>query len=256
MEELWKLTKKGKVGLLTFCSYPKNFLNMDVMIKLNEMLDQIESDESIRAIIINSEIENVFISGADVKIFKNETENKMFEFINFSSEIFNRFESMDKPIIAAINGICLGGGCEFALACDIRVGSENIKIGLPEIIYGLIPGGGGVKRLMNLLSAGQIKRMLLTGNSFSGKEAYEIGLIDVMTSEENVLKEAFKIANRIAMQSPRIVKGVKSLVRTYLEEGNEKGYEQEVQYTKEVMTSEDAKEGLQAFFERRLPKYK
>lgn len=255
MEQVWKLTQKKQVGLLTFCSYPKNFLNEDVMLELNQVLDQIEQDESIRVVIINSEIEHVFISGADVNIFKNENEEKVFEFIELSSAIFERMEHMEKPFIAAINGVCLGGGCEFALACDIRVASIDTKIGLPEIIYGLIPGGGGIKRLMSLVPKGQIMRMLLTGNSFQAREAQQMGLVDVVTSNEELLKEAYKIANRIAMQSPRIVKKMKALVQEYSTEAFERTTEKEIQYTREVMTSDDCKEGLDAFFHRRLPKY-
>lgn len=255
MNDIWKLEIKKKVGVVTFNNPPKNFFNMEVMQELGLLLKQIEDDNSIRVVIIKSGIKGVFISGADVNIFKNRP-GLVDNFVKGSGAILKTIENFPKPIIAAIEGAAIGGGCEVAVSCDIRVAGESSRFGLSEIIYGLIPAGGVIKRLENILTRGQMMRMLLTGFTYNAIESKDIGLIEEVVPDEKVMKAALKIANRIAALSPLAVSSIKGLINLAIESDFDDHFEKTAAKFEQMLESEDLQEGLAAFFERRLPVYK
>lgn len=254
MENVWKLEKKKKIGIITFNNPPKNFFDMEVMFELDLILKAIEDDNSIHVIIIKSDIEGVFVSGADVNIFKKDR-GSIANFVERSGKILRRIEKFPKPIIAAINGAAIGGGCELAVCCDIRIAGESSHFGQPEIIYALIPAGGVIKRISNLLTRGQMMKMLLTGFTYNAKDAYKIGLVEEVVPDDDVMKIALKIANRIASLSPLAVKSVKKLINQDLDINFDNDYQKTLSAFNTIIESDDLKEGLSAFFERRMPVY-
>lgn len=255
MSENWKLIKEKNVGILSFERHPKNYINFDVMTELREILGQIDNDLDIKVLIIDSNIPEVFISGADVGIFDQEFSN-VSHFVEESRKVFRKMEALSKPIIAAIDGICLGGGCEFALSCDIRVASQKAQFGQPEILYSLIPGGGGVQRLSRLVGKGQALKMMLTGFTLSAKEAYRTGLVEELVEEGKALMKAKKIAQRIERLSPLAIKTLKELVYKGEAVDIEKAYLLDYDAFQKILKSYDMKEGINAFFERRVPEYR
>ncbi len=256
MGKYWFLEIDKQIGILSFKNPPKNFLNMDIMNELNLELDSIENDSKILVLLIKSDIPEAFISGVDVKIFKEYANDQIMEFIEISRSVFNKIENLSKPVIAVIDGFCLGGGCEFAVSCDIKIASIKAKFGFPEIIYGLIPGGGVIRRLSRLITRGQAMKMLLTGFTINAEQSLDIGLIDEMCSEHEVMNNAFKIAERITKNSPLLIKTIKNLINQSIYHDKDFFQEIEIKEIKKIFTSFDFKEGLLAFFERRSPDYK
>lgn len=249
---MWNLKVEKSVAVLSFYEEPANTMDLDFFIGLEEQLDQISENMNIRVVIIRSRREGIFISGADVNIFRSAG---VAPFISKAQQVFDKMIHLEKPVIAAIEGSCLGGGCEFALCCDIRIASETAVFGQPEILYGLIPGGGGIQRLVRLAGRGRALKMLLTGYTYHAAEAFSYGIIDEIAKEGEAFKAARKIARRIAMTSPAAVKAMKKLVN----EGQDMEFKAACSLDQatflELSEGREAKEGLRAALEKRLPDY-
>ena len=182
-----------------------NTLSSEVAQELENVLNELENNSQVRVLIITGFGDKFFIAGAEIKEFLNKTANEGRILVSKIQQVFNRIENYSKPIIAAINGYCLGGGLELALSCDIRYASENAKLGQPEISLGIIPGGGGTQRLPRLVGKGKANEIMYTGDQISAEEALKIQLVQKVTSQDSLLEESKILAKKIANQSPLII---------------------------------------------------
>jgi len=195
-----------------------------------------------------------FCSGANIKelMEKHPVEAEIFS--RLGHKVFNHIENMEKPVIAAVNGYALGGGCELAMAADIRIASESAKFGQPEVNLGLIPGFGGTQRLSRLVGIGRAKELIFTGRIIDAKEAQDIGLVNKVVREEELLERSKEMALVLAEKSPLILKIAKNLINSNYD--IKKGLEMEIMDFSEVFASEDHMEGIKAFLEKRKPKFR
>ncbi|HPR04599.1 MAG TPA: enoyl-CoA hydratase/isomerase family protein, partial [Deltaproteobacteria bacterium] len=190
--------KVDGIALVTF-NRPEalNALNTAVNRRLFEVLTEVENDEDIRVIVLTGAGEKAFVAGADIKEMSTLDPLDAKEFALVSKRALDKIWNMDLPVIAAINGFCLGGGLEYAMCCDIRIASDDAKFGLPEITLGILPGGGGTQRLPRLIGFGKAKELCLTGSVFGAVEALRLGLVNHVYPKERMLDEAMNLAGRI-----------------------------------------------------------
>lgn len=248
--EYVKVEKKKETGTIVL-NRPEamNVLGSKALQELGDSLSGLEKDGRIRAVIITGE-EN-FSAGVDVEELKDKHPEEAEAFSRLGHSICDRVENMGKPVIAAVNGYALGGGCEIALACDMRIAGESAKFGQPEINLGLIPGFGATQRLTRLVGTGRAKEMILTGRIIDAKEALSIGLINRMVKDEELADRAEEIAQVLAQKSPIAVKLAKNSINRALE--IKKGLEMESAFFSECFASSDHIEGINAFLEKRTP---
>ncbi|MCK9905762.1 enoyl-CoA hydratase-related protein, partial [Frankia sp. Cpl3] len=190
-----------------------------------------------------------FIAGADIKEFTQLNHTNAEEMAVAGQKLFHRVEAFSKPVIAAINGACLGGGLELAMACHIRLASPEAKLGLPELSLGLIPGYGGTQRLPKLVGRGKATQMILTSEMIGGEEACRIGLVEAVYPLEQLVEEAKKLAAAITQKSAVAIKLALAAIHAGVDQGLAAGQQQEAQLFGEAFRSEDVKEGVQAFIE-------
>lgn len=254
MENL-KWSTEGRVATVTITRPPANALSSGLISELESVLDQVETNDEVRVILIHGE-GKFFSAGADIKEF---TTIKGDGFTNLSENgqnVFERMESFPKPIIAAIHGAALGGGLELAMACHIRLVTENAKLGLPELQLGLIPGFAGTQRLPRYVGTARAAEMMITSEPITGLEAVQYGLANNAYLEEELLENAYILAKKMANKSPISVKATLNLLN-YAKTGQfYEGVKKEAQLFGEVFVSEDAKEGITAFLEKRKPDFK
>ncbi|MHC1585281.1 MAG: enoyl-CoA hydratase/isomerase family protein, partial [Candidatus Syntropharchaeia archaeon] len=195
---------------------------------------------------------------ADISIFKTMTPTEYMDFAYRLGGLglYKKIEDLSKPVIAAINGYALGGGCELAMVCDIRIASENAKFGQPEINIGIIPGAGGTQRLPRLVGAGIAKELVFTGDIIDAKEAERIGLVNRVVPADKLMETVMEIANKIKKKSPLILKIAKKVINQGMETDLTAGLEYESKMLAICFSTEDQKEGVNAFFEKRKPEFK
>jgi enoyl-CoA hydratase len=233
-----------------------NALNKQTIEELHDALVEAENQNEIRAIILTGAGQKAFVAGADIAEFANFSvaEGKQLSSIGHF-KIFNFIENYSKPIIAAVNGFALGGGLELAMACHIRVVSDNAKMGLPEVSLGLIPGYGGTQRLAQLLGKGKAFEMIVTADMIGAQEAYKWGLANHVTTQEELLNKCFEITGKMATKSPTAIKtAIKVINAGY--NNNLNGYEVEIEEFGKSFDTKDFKEGVSAFLEKRKPDFK
>ena len=210
--------KNNSIAILTFNRpVSLNALNTEVNKKLVELLDEAEADSEIRVVILTGSGEKAFIAGADIKEMQNLNSIGAREFALNAKRAADKIYNLKKPVIAAINGFCLGGGLEYALACDIRLASENAKFALPEITLGIMPGSAGTQRLSRLIGVGKAKELIYTGAMISAQEALELGVINHVYKKETLMDEAKSIAEKIAGKSSVAL----SLIKSSINKGTE-----------------------------------
>lgn len=249
------LRKEGKVAYL-FIHREKalNALNQNVMTKLDQLFSELESDEEILVIIITGAGSKAFVAGADINEIK-EAGNKRTEVVRKGQEIFFKIRNSSKVVIAAVNGYALGGGCELAMACDIRIASENAKLGFPETTLGLMPGYGGTQFLPRLIGLGGAKYMILTGETLTATEAHRFGIVEKICSPEHLMDEVNRLARKIASNGPFAVKACKRAIHKGIELPLEQALRVEMEEYDRVSRSNDAEEGLTSFIEKRPPAF-
>lgn len=233
-----------------------NALNKQTIEELHEALVEAENQEDIRAIIITGSGQKAFVAGADIAEFANfsVSEGKQLSSLGHF-KVFNFIENYSKPIIAAVNGFALGGGLELAMACHLRVVSDNAKMGLPEVSLGLIPGYGGTQRLAQLLGKGKAFEMIVTADMINAQDAYKWGLANYVTTQEELLNKCFEITSKIATKSPTAIKtAIKVINAGY--NNNLNGYEVEIEEFGKSFGTKDFKEGVSAFMEKRKADFK
>lgn len=248
--------KREWVAVLTINRPDKlNALNSKVHSEGVAALDELKKDDSIRVLIITGAGSKSFIAGADISEFEGKT--PVTQRSNFHEQtLFNSIDSFPKPVIAMINGFCLGGGCELALACDIRLASENSRLGQPEINLGIIPGGGGTQRLTRLVGEGKAMEMILTGDMINAQTALDLGLVNQVYAPEELEPKTFELANKIAEKSPIALQMAKEAVKLASRSNLDEGLRREVDLFAICFSTEDKAEGVAAFLEKRKPVFK
>jgi enoyl-CoA hydratase len=247
-----RVGRKNGVGLITL-SRPEvlNVLDTETLRELGDILVRLENDREVRAVIITGE--KHFCAGADINELKGKSPKKAEDFSRLAHRVFNAIEDMGKAVIAAIHGYALGGGCEMALACDIRIAGEGAKLGQPEINLGIIPGGGATYRLARLAGIAKAKEMILTGKVLGAKEAEAIGLLNQVVKDEEVMKAAEEMASLLAQKSPFALKAAKKVMKG--DQKAKKALESEIAAFSKCFSTEDHIEGINAFLEKRAPKF-
>lgn len=249
------LSQQGYVALVTI-NRPEamNALNVEVIEELIDAFDMIDVDNT-RCVILTGADVRAFVAGADIAAMANMSSEEARAFAELGHELMETIEYFPMPVIAAVNGYALGGGCELAMACDIRIASENAVFGQPEVGLGITPGFGGTQRLPRLIGSMSVaKELLYTGRNVRSDEALRIGLVSAVHPQESLLDEVWKIANRISANAPIAVENAKTSVNATMELGLEEGIELETDLFSECFDSEDQKEGMAAFLEKRKEK--
>jgi len=249
--------EKGIVKLTINRPEARNALNTTVRQDLRNAIEEIEKDGDVRVVIITGAGEKAFISGADITAFKEATPITIEEYAStVGQQLFSDIESLSVPMIAMINGFCLGGGIELAMCCDIRIASENAKFGQPEINLGIFPGAGGTQRLPRLIGWGKAKELIYTGKIIDAVEAEKIGLVDKVVPPERLEEEVEQLAEAIASKSPLIIKLVKKVINRGLYTDLAAGLAYEKANFALCFATEDHTEGVTAFLEKRKPEFK
>jgi enoyl-CoA hydratase len=249
------LRKEGKVAyLLIHREKALNALNLNVMTRLDQIFSELESDEETLVIIITGAGSRAFVAGADIHEIK-EAGDRRTEVIRKGQEVFFRIRNSRQVVIAAVNGYALGGGCELAMACDLRIASENARLGFPETTLGLMPGYGGTQFLPRLIGMGRAKLMIFTGETLTATEAYQCGLVQKVCSLENLMDEVNRLAKKIASNGPLAVRACKRAIHKGLESPLEKALQIEMEEYDRVARSRDAEEGITSFLEKKTPTF-
>ena len=250
------LDRRERVAIITINRPEKrNALNIKTREEGAALLDELRQDESVRVVVITGAGDKAFIAGADIAEFAGRTATMQREVMTGRS-LFTAIDSFPKPIIAMINGYCLGGGCELALACDIRIASENASFGQPEINLGIIPGGGGTQRLTRLVGEGKAMELILTGEIIDARTAFSIGLVNHVVPAAELEAKTMEIANRIADKGPIALRLAKESVKLASRSNLDEGLRREVDLFALCFSTEDKDEGVKAFLEKRKPEFK
>jgi enoyl-CoA hydratase len=228
-----------------------NALDVATVRELRDRLVELAADDAVRCVIVTGAGERAFIGGADIKYMAQVDTAQAHEFAELGHEVGRLLETMPKPTIAAVNGYALGGGCELALACDIRYASSNAKLGQPEVNYGLVPGWGGTQRLARTTTLGFAKELVLTGRLVDADEAYRRGLVDGV--HDPVLDKAYETARLTTRKGPEALAAAKALLNRALGGDHAENLRVEGEALAEVLPGAEAREGLAAFVEKRAP---
>ncbi|MBU0489554.1 MAG: enoyl-CoA hydratase/isomerase family protein [Bacteroidetes bacterium] len=250
-----KLEIREQVALVTI-SRPQamNALNSEFFNEMNSMLDEIQENRSIRVMVLTGE-GKAFVAGADIAEMSGMTSEQGYRFSKYGQDTFARLETIEIPVIAAVNGFALGGGCELTMACDIRVASAKAKFGQPEVNLGMIPGYAGTQRLSRLAGLGNALYLILSAEMITADEALRMGLVQKVTEPELLMEETMKLANTIAAKGPDAVRLCKQIIRTGFHGGFDNGCRLEAQEFGDRFSTTEAIEGLNAFLEKRKPNW-
>ena len=250
------LERRGKVAIITINRPSKlNALNSKVHEEGVAALDELRKDDSVRVLVITGSGEKAFIAGADISEFEGQTavtQRKTFQ----ERSLFNSLDTFPKPVIAMVNGFCLGGGNELAMACDIRMASETARFSQPEINLGVMCGGGGTQRLPRLIGEGRAMEMALTGDMIDAETAHRFGLVNHVFSSDQLEAETIKLAEKIAEKAPIALQLSKEAVKFASRSNLDEGLRREVDLFAICFSTEDKKEGVAAFLEKRKPEFK
>lgn len=257
MSEVLKEIREGRI-LIAKISRPEalNALNKEVLSSLKNLLEKVEEDKEISGLIITGEGEKAFVAGADIKEFSSYTPFEALKMSENGQNLFSRIENFKKPVIAAVNGYALGGGCELALSCHLRIASKNAKFGQPEVNLGIIPGYGGNIRLPKIIGLGRALEIILTGKMIDAEEAYRIGLVNKVVEQNELIEESIKILNQIIEKAPLAIELALKTVISGFEMEKEDGLKLEAKCFSLLFSTEDFKEGVSAFIEKRKPSFK
>jgi enoyl-CoA hydratase len=251
MPETILVEREGRVAILTINRPDKlNALNQQVRDEMLQILAGLETDDAVGVVVITGAGEKAFIAGADIGEFAGRTPFDQRHAMR-SPRVFDAMAIFPKPVIAMINGFCLGGGCELAMSCDLRIASEKARFGQPEINLGLIPGGSGTQRLPRLVGMGHAMRLILTGDMIGAAEAKEIGLVEMVVPAEELRAKTLELATKIASKSPLTVKVAKESLRASERLSIEDGLAYERDLFCLCFSSADKEEGVKAFLEKR-----
>jgi enoyl-CoA hydratase len=248
--------KKESIAYITL-NRPKvlNSLSRRTWEDLRTALVDAQGDASVRGVILTGAGDKAFIAGADISGLATATSVGAEEASHFGQEVLNLIENLGKPVIAAISGFALGGGCETAMACTLRIASEHAKFGQPEVKLGVLPGGGGTQRLPRLIGKGRALQIILSGEMISAQEAYRIGLVNEVVPSAEVIPRAEAILKQIFANAPLAIKYSLEAVNKGMETSQSEGQALEASFFGLCAGTEDKKEGTQAFLQRRAPQF-
>ncbi len=258
--DLIKVEQNGHVKIVTLNrSDSLNAISFDLSQRFHQLLDGLRYDKDTRVLVITGS-GRAFCAGADLKerssYSEDEKARKILEMIESVSSLFERIEMLEIPTIAAINGYCLGGGLELALACDMRIAGDNCLFGFPEINYGSYPGAGAPTRFPRIIGVGKAKELLFTGRRINATEAERIGLLEKVVPAESILEEAMQLAEEIAQHAPLALRGLKNAINYGLRTTPELSQKISIWFRESIDVSEDYQEGLRARVEKRKPVFK
>lgn len=250
------IEQKGKIGIIKM-NYPKalNALSNQTLEELSEAIDILKNNKEVGGIIITG-VGKAFVAGADISQMKDYGAEEGRNYAELAQSIFNKIENLEKPVIAAVNGYALGGGCELAMSCDIRLASEKAIFGQPEVNLGVIPCFGGTQRLSRLVGTGVAKELIFTGRFVDAKEAYEIRLVNKVVCAENLLEEAENMMKLILEKAPLAIKYSKVAINRGIDLDLNNALELEKDIAGLTFATEDKKEGMYAFLEKRKAIFK
>jgi enoyl-CoA hydratase len=235
----------------------RNALNRATRLEMAVALDDAQADGSVRVLVLSGAGGKSFIAGSDLYELAGLSALEMEAFMaSLAQRFYAKFEALDKPVIAMIDGLCLGAGLELAMACDMRIASEASRFGQPEILLGIIPGGGGTQRLPRLVGPGKAKELIFTGSLIDAPEALRIGLVNRICPQNELETLVIGLAGQMAQQSPLALKWAKRAVNMSQESGMNVGLDYEALAECLLFTSQDREEGMRAFFEKRSPVFK
>jgi len=249
--------KKESIAYVTV-NRPKvlNALSRKTFVELRAAFEDARDDSAVQGVIVTGAGDKAFIAGADISEFTQMTPVQAEEYTRNGQAVVDLIENLGKPAVAAVNGFALGGGCETAMACTIRLATENAKFGLPEVRLGLIPGCGGTQRLPRLVGKGRALQLILSGRMISAQEAYRIGLINEIVPEADLISRAEAILAEISSNAPLSIKFALEAVNKGLETSLAEGLVMEASFFAICASTEDQKEGASAFLEKRKPQFK
>jgi enoyl-CoA hydratase/carnithine racemase len=252
-----KYAVEDRIAIITLDHPPVNALNSQMVKDLDAALDRALEDDAVKVIIITGAGRTAFVAGADIgEIDQIQDADHAEELLRAGHAVFSKIETSKKPVIAAINGICLGGGLEMAMACHIRVAGDRARIGQPEINLGIIPGWGGTQRLPRIVGPSKAAEMILTGDPIRAQEAYRLGLVNQVVPMSDVLKEAKDLARKIAGKSAVAIGCAMEAIERGRHLALAEAMEVEIEGWRTLVDSEDMQEGLQAFLQKRQPQFK
>lgn len=248
--------KDGDLAVV-YVNRPKalNALNAATFFDLSKAFASLETDDQVKVIILTGSGEKAFVAGADIVFMKDISPLAGREFGLLGQKVMREIENHKKPIIAAINGYALGGGCELAMACDIRIASEKASFGQPEVNLGVTPGFAGTQRLARLVGKGIAKELLFTGDIINAQEAWRIGLVNKVVPGDQLLTSVIEMAKKIAAKGQIAVQLSKQVVNEGMEMDSDRAYSHEANFFGFCFSTEDQKEGMAAFLEKRPPKF-
>lgn len=251
-----ELKKENRIGFVTI-NRPKvlNALNAEVLNELDQILTMLYHDREIDVVIFTGAGEKAFVAGADISEMKDKTPQESYTFARQGQVLFQRIQELPQPTIAAINGFAFGGGCELAMACDMRIATDKAKFGQPEVALGIIPGFGGTQRLPRLIGRAKAMELILTGRTVNASEALDLGLVNKVVTTENLMAEAVSLAEAILSKGPYAIRQAKVAINKGLEVDINTGCELEGNLFA-LCFGEEQREGMSAFLEKRQPNYK
>lgn len=251
-----KIEQRGQICILAI-SEPKslNALSTKVILEMDKFIDSIDVN-STRVLIITGDGDKSFVAGADIAEMKDKNQAEALEFAKLGAGVFRKIETLDIPVIAAVNGYCLGGGCELAMACDIRIASAKARFGQPEVGLGIIPGFSGTYRLAKHVGSAIAKELIYTGKTIKADEALRIGLVNSISEPENLMADAFAMAETIASKAPIAIRHAKKCIDAELDLAADDAIAYENDLFSQLFATEDQKEGMTAFMAKRAAEFK
>ena len=250
------ISQDSGVVTITINHPPLNVLSAQVGQELGEALDRIDEDQAASVVVLTGSGDRAFAAGADIRELQRLSGSDAEEMTHRWHRLFRRIEGFRLPVIAAVNGVALGGGCELAMACDMRYASEKARFGQPEINLGLVPGWGGTQRLPRLIGRGRALELMMTGDIFDAAEAYRLGLVNRVTAPGELMETVGELAGRMAAKGGVALASIKTCVNEGLDQGLDEALALEAREFGAVSSTEDKAEGIAAFLEKRTAAFR
>ncbi len=259
MADFIRYTVEDRVAVLVIDPPPVNAMNEQTLHELSDAIDALNADPTVKVIVITGAGQLAFVAGADIgsfgDIFKSQEFDRAKAFMELGHSTFSRIENSNKPVIAAINGVCLGGGLELAMACHMRICGDRVRLGQPEINLGIIPGWGGTQRLQRIVGAAKATEMILTGDQITAQQAMQLRLVNMVVPGGEVMRQAKGLATKLANKSAVATASALTAIRVGLDACLPEGLAAEREQLAKVVISADAAEGINAFLQKREAKF-